>query len=1053
MSGAPRIYKYKAFISYRHQDEAQAVAMQEFLEKFRLPVKLCKQHPDRPKRLGNIFRDATDLPPAELKQAISKALAVSEYLIVLCSQWTNQPNKEGRRWVPEEVDDFLSLNEQNKYKVIPVLLPREDVSVDKEYIPKSLVALDILATDMAKKEPKACYYDVVASLLNLDPVDLRNRAEEVERKQRFRKKLLTWSFSLMGLFGGLFAWDFCVPKVSYYRDYVERYNLPVGIEPLTEEEVKKKDFVYKFTEQWYRLRQVECCDSLGNLRERNTFDGVDKSVKMKFTYREGRSIEEGGLEKTEHYNKMGGLIKWYDYDEGMKTIRFQSVDKEVEPVDVNFITLQQDNPYTLNDDVPMVNVTRDEKGFVNERRYRDGKNKPLSVEGVYGVRFERDEVGRITKKRYLDKSGDVVNNVFGVAGISIEYDKLNGNEDETENVISFVDAEDKLAFHSKYQMAYVKDTMKDGGLIKREFFDESCAPCYSFLGYQVAEYEYSDDNKWCVERYYGADKEGYMCPCYDNEGVAGKRYEYNEDEGVSRLFYLAKGSAMCSDRNGITMVRTKKEQREGYEVHIQSFHRYNENNGKCFVYHPSWGIPIVEHYYNSNGLLVKQVYKNEKNERCLNTNKIAEVRFEYDDTNRRLLKETYYGVVENERCLNVVGVAGYKYVYNDLADSIEILTICLDTKDNPCVDRVQIVENRCIIDQLDKIKELSYYELNEKKTRLGGLDGYHKVVYNYNDKGQLIKETFYDADGKLCKNKDGFAKKTYDRQDKLERIRYYNENRQPCFDKYEVAGFNREYNKRGLIEKVTYVGTTGLPSPCKDGFVSVVYEYNARGLKIKESYFDKDSNRCVNTDGFAGLSFEYDELSDKLKAIHYLYKDEKSCADNDAVGKKVIIYDDLRIKEIGWEEYDSNNKLIRRSDEYLIGSTWRDVKATLIYSEEGNIIGERYYDLENNPCVHPIGGQAETRMEYKNGKASRVWYIGVDGKPCSNMLGHAYGTLEYNEAGQVSRVQYLGIDNKLCRIKSGYAEIRYEYDSQGNKTKESYYDEKGNCVNTIDFPK
>lgn len=92
---APRVYKYKAFISYRHQDEAQAVDLQEFLEKFRLPVKLCKQYPDRPNRLGNIFRDATDLPPQELRQAISKALAVSEYMIVLCSQWTNLPNKDG----------------------------------------------------------------------------------------------------------------------------------------------------------------------------------------------------------------------------------------------------------------------------------------------------------------------------------------------------------------------------------------------------------------------------------------------------------------------------------------------------------------------------------------------------------------------------------------------------------------------------------------------------------------------------------------------------------------------------------------------------------------------------------------------------------------------------------------------------------------------------------------------------------------------------------------------------------------------------------------------
>ncbi len=1105
---ASRVYKYKAFISYRHLDTKEACKLENFLEDFRLPKKLRKENPELPVRLGKIFRDVFFLCPGKkLESQIKSALEESENLIVLCSEHTgpSQEKEEKKRWVDEEVRHFWEGRKDNikedKSKIIPLILPlsqkfKEDIKKNEDgtsairqaVLPPFLQKIlelqelglqdEILSLDFQsikenigckkaengetaklvfKNEEdatrKECYYGVAATLLGIKKDDLWHYVEEAERlrkRARLIRNIIKYSMLLAIC---VFLWDFCVPKVSYYADYVEHYNLPVGIEPLSEEEVKKRDFVYKFTEQWYRLRQVECCDSQGNLIEENTFDGVNKSVKMKFTYREGLSIEEGGLEKTEHFNKMGGLIKWYEYDEKLKTISFQSVDKENDLVHVNGTTLQKDNPYSLNADVPMVNVKRDENGFVIERRYRDGKKKPLAVEGVYGVRFTRDKLGRVVGKRYLDMNGKVANNKFGVAGINIEYDKLNGNEGESEYVISFVDKNGNLVFHPKYQMAYVKYTMKDGVLESREFFDEKENPCFSFLGYHRVEYYY-DFESCKLEKELYVDTNNQLC--YDNEGKAGVQYKFYKETGESSFVYLGLKENSCCNNAGITEERIKKEQRGEYEVYIQSFYAHN---GMELICHPRWGISIIEYYYDSNGLKVKQVYKNKINERCLDTNEIAEGRFEYDDTNRRLLKETYYGVGEYKRCLNVSNVAGYKYEYKDLADSIEIHKICLDTEDNPCADKDGIAEERYLEDQLGNIKEISYYKLNEKNPceniPCKGVDKFHKEIHKYNDRGQLIEVAFYDDDGRtLCKNKNEIAKITFNRQEEVEEVRFYDERGNFCLDKNnKVAGENRKYNKRGLVKEVAYVGKNGQASPCKNNYVSVKYEYNARGLKTKESYVGADGKACLHKDGYAGRVFKYDKFSNRLTEIHYFGKNGESCANNDGGVKRVIVYDDLLIGVVVWQEYDSNNKVIMWSFENLIGPDGVSIKSKLIYGADGIIIGERYVDLENKPCVHPIGGQAETRLEYKNGKVSKEWYIGTDGKQCLNRLGHAFVMIEYNDLGQRTKDLYFGLDGKPCLCKYGYAEIRYEYDTQGKKTKESYYDEKGNCIKTIDYTK
>lgn len=602
---APRVYKYKAFISYRHQDEAQAVALQEFLEKFRLPVKLCKQYPDRPKRLGNIFRDATDLPPQELRQAISKALAVSEYMIVLCSQWTNLPNKEGKRWVQEEVEEFLSLNEQNKYKIIPVLLPREDVSVDKEYMPKALVDLDIdiLATDMVKKEPKTCYYDVVASLLNLDPVDLRNRAEEAERKQRFRKKLLTWSCSIIALCAGVFAWDFCVPKVSYFRDYVECYNVPHGIHELTEEEISGLTIHYRFTEQFYKVQMVERCNSAGYKTDFNYPWAKGRPVAMKYTY----DYLRNRVTTCDYLNKQGRVVaslRYPENDPNFEKVAFivkdgAGVEKGsgfVAPLISRNMGLGnlEFSSYPIESEIVQMKLVRDKNGRVVMEKFLDYKGELCkNQDGFFGYKYEYDDIGRLIKMRFMSINWQNKPNKQGIMGFDVSYKDFQ----EMPTSLKYVKKESDVAgLNDVAGECYVWEK----GNIKQVFFcDYKGNPILHKDGYFSVVYEYNE--KGYLDLYLFVDINGRPCVNY-SDGIVCSKYEYNKKGEAEKIIFLGidKNPIMCN-----------------------------------------FGFAGLENEYDGQGNVIKVIYLGVDRKPCKTSMGYTEIRYEYN-TQGQKTKESYY---------------------------------------------------------------------------------------------------------------------------------------------------------------------------------------------------------------------------------------------------------------------------------------------------------------------------------------------------------------------------------------------------------------------------
>lgn len=126
--------KYRAFVSYSHADEQWGGWLQRSLEQFRAPKELARaiEAAGRPLRLTPVFRDREDLPVAgNLNDAIQKALAESEFQIVLCS-----PNAAKSRWVNEEIKLFNRLHGPGR--TFAIIIAGEPGGGEQECFPPAL---------------------------------------------------------------------------------------------------------------------------------------------------------------------------------------------------------------------------------------------------------------------------------------------------------------------------------------------------------------------------------------------------------------------------------------------------------------------------------------------------------------------------------------------------------------------------------------------------------------------------------------------------------------------------------------------------------------------------------------------------------------------------------------------------------------------------------------------------------------------------------------------------------------------------------------------------
>ncbi len=202
-------YRYKAFISYRHQSPDQDVAkkLHSYIENYAIPSSLKKSMGVQ--KMGRVFRDQEELEiSASLGDDIHEALEQSEWLICICS-----PRYLESRWCMEELNYFLSLGRRDH--VLTILTEGEPEDVFPEELRSRTagnakeevepLAADVRGANVSEvlKKLQNERLRILAPMLGVRYDDLRQRA-----KQRRARMIMTAGAAVIMLLAGFLGYAF-----------------------------------------------------------------------------------------------------------------------------------------------------------------------------------------------------------------------------------------------------------------------------------------------------------------------------------------------------------------------------------------------------------------------------------------------------------------------------------------------------------------------------------------------------------------------------------------------------------------------------------------------------------------------------------------------------------------------------------------------------------------------------------------------------------------------------------------------------------------------------
>ena len=195
-------YRYRAFISYCHQDRKEAARLQTTIENFRPPADAVSAGRVT-ERIRPVFRDREVLGSShDLSAAIRDALEDSSALIVVCS-----PHAAASKWVAAEVAHFAA--RRGLENIFCLIVDGEPNAADpaQECLPKPLrhaqSGREVLAADARAKADgwRDAVLKIIAGLTGLPFAALARREQ---KKQRRRAIILsTAGILLAAIFGAL----------------------------------------------------------------------------------------------------------------------------------------------------------------------------------------------------------------------------------------------------------------------------------------------------------------------------------------------------------------------------------------------------------------------------------------------------------------------------------------------------------------------------------------------------------------------------------------------------------------------------------------------------------------------------------------------------------------------------------------------------------------------------------------------------------------------------------------------------------------------------------
>lgn len=783
-------YQYYAFISYSHKDMKWARWLQKKLETYKLPSKLQENDTKRkdkknsPYLIQPVFRDETSINPGKtVDDALKSELEKSKYLIVICS-----PASSASSWVDREVERFVEMGREDR--IMPFIVegvPHSDDPEKECYVP-SLRALaekkgsSILGSDVQARGEREAFLCTVAFLLGIDLETLRSR--EAERK---RKKILTISalcimFAAICIFAGIKAWDYYIPKVKYYQDYIMKFGLPEGYGRLTKQQTESRFEHYEITWQYGRLQRIAHKNAYGVITDRADSEKWDVFAYMEFDY-----ADDGSLISSTRYLANGKAVVTWKYSDHLRVVQFEypelnemvgSEDDSTSNTATVAMTLLSDtqsmkgDAYTGTGERSFIagyKIQYTEEGLERERYYCSMPSfgyRTSDANGIFGIRYSYDQDGHVTLLQYLDENNEVMNTLEGIAQRAYTYDQ------EGQMIrVEYQNKDGNLVRNSEGWAIDIQE-YQNGNIVAEECRDENGELVISDRGFarlEVITDQFGNDIEMCI---FGENGEAVL----DNYGWWKQTFSYDEfGHETERKGYGLDGTPIRNTL-GYASYRFNYDAK-GNQI---EWVFYDEED---HIIMSTYGFAIWRGVYNPQNECIEERYYDEKNNPVICELGYASVKRVFDN-HGHITQSSFFGI-NDDPILGPDGFASTKAVFDARGNETE------RTYYDTVGDAIECVHGYA--------RKASVYNAQGKPTETSffGKDGipvlstsgYSSVRFKYDDKGNITDVSYYGTDGKLMIVQDGYAGwiAKYDDYGNRVEVCYYDVNRDPVVCNYGYA--------------------------------------------------------------------------------------------------------------------------------------------------------------------------------------------------------------------------------------------------------------------------
>lgn len=625
------------------------------------------------------------------------------------------------------------------------------------------------------------------------------------------------------LIAGFFIWDYMRVKVKYYNDYAEVWEVPVGIGKVSASEMRHREATYRMEYSKGKLRRM----TLVNSADRPTDHNDSEFTGTRYSDVEYFYADNGRVDFKKIYDSHGKLLFKIDYDENLKTESLKHDDEYGTPmrIDSNTTNLFKGGG-TFDESKASIThflLTHDEEtGLLTMKRYAGNNNERIGdSDNIYGIAYEHDDKGRVTKSTYLDIEDKPRNNKIGLGVKKFSYD-----DDDLWVGVTYhsIDGKPSHDGNNSYQAKFEYDRW--GNKIAEKYFDSKGMPSLrTDMGTFGLVCE-RDDRGNEVKRTY-IDGKGKPMAC--SSGYVSVVSEYDGDcNPVTQKFVDGKGSPVFGALAGEPVASIGLKYDEKGRV---TESRFFDKSGKPS--RTTSGYSIMKLGYDTLGNLRSTRYYDEKGNSAYLNGKIFEITSEYDKLGRLISQRN------------------------------------LDKKGKPSKDENGVCGTNFVYDRNGNLAELCYVGPDGKTSTVNNL-GIATVRYKYDETGNETSREFFNAQGNpvLC---NGFSKVEFIYDPKsnfLIEIRRYTPSGLREIEK-------SEYDSRGNIIKNYTTGASGALLP---GGVVTLYKYDDNG-RMTESTAANLNGRKVNVPGthYSTVKYKHDDLGNVSELSFYDVNGAKAC--------------------------------------------------------------------------------------------------------------------------------------------------------------------------------